>query len=98
MLKWLEYDPENGEQIEFCCNQIKSVYGSLITWDAKEEKWAMKVERWTTYQDPYTSKYVTKKVEGVQDIKTIDYCMFCGKNLYKDDLRYDTWITKTDPK
>lgn len=93
MLKWLEYDPENGEQIEFCCNQMKSVYGSLITWDAKEEKWAMKVDRWTMFQDPYTSKYITKKVEGVQDIKTIDYCMFCGKNMYKEELRYDTWIS-----
>ena len=90
MIKWKEYTTKDGEQIEFCCDTIKSVYGNLITWDPAEKKWAIKVDRTTMYQDPYTSKYIVKKVEGIQDLKSIDYCMFCGKNIYKDEMRYNT--------
>jgi hypothetical protein len=89
MITWKQYSQEHGEQIEFCCDPLKSVYGSLLTWDEKEKKWAIRVDRFTMYQDPYTSKYITKKVNGVQDLKIVDYCMFCGKNFYKEELRYD---------
>ena len=92
MITWKSYDSENGEQIDFCCNEMKSVYGNLLTWDEAAKKWCLKVDRYTMYQEPTTSKYITKKVDGLQDLKVITYCPFCGKNNYKEELRYDSWI------
>jgi len=93
MIKWKSYDENEGELIEFCCDKLKSIYGNLLTWDPQDKKWCLKVDRITTFQDPLTSKYIVKKVDGIEDLKAIDYCPFCGANCYKEEMRYDAWIT-----
>lgn len=90
MIIWREYDSDRGEQIDFCCDAIKSVYGSLVSWDPAERKWCLLVRRMTVQHNPYTSQNVTSEVNIGYDTKLFDYCMFCGKNVYKDELRYDT--------
>lgn len=89
MIIWKEYDTDKGEQIDFCCDQMKSVYGSLVTWDPAERKWCLLVRRMTTQHNPYTGKNETSEVKIGYDTKLIDYCPFCGENVYKEELRYD---------
>jgi len=91
VIKWKEYSDKDGELIEFCCDSLQAIYSNLLTWDQSIKKWCLKVDRITTLQDPYTSKYIVKKVDGIQDLKAIDYCPFCGANCYKEELRYDAW-------
>ena len=91
MIIWKSFDSETGEDIEFCCNDIKSVYGSLITWDPALEKWCILVRRKTIQHNPYTSKNVELIEKDKMDMLPIEYCCFCGKNVYhNNEMRYNT--------
>jgi len=90
MITWKSYSSETGENIEFCCDTIQSVYGPLVTWDPADKKWCIIVRRQTVQHNPYTSKNETIIEKDKFDLKTIDYCPFCGKNIYKEEMRYNT--------
>lgn len=90
MITWKAFNSETGEDIEFCCNTLQNVYGSLLTWDPGLEKWCFLVRRKTVQHNPYTSKNVVLIEKDKMDMLAVEYCPFCGKNVYKDELRYNT--------
>lgn len=84
MITWKSFNSETGEQIDFCCPEMQSVYGNLVTWDPGDKKWCVLINRKTKFMDPYTSKMIEKIELDKQDLKPIEWCPFCGKNVYKD--------------
>lgn len=90
MIIWKSFNSETGEEIEFCCNILKTLYGTLLTWDPADGKWCVLVRRKTVQHNPYISKNVELIEKDKMDLLNIEYCPFCGKNVYKDELRYDT--------
>lgn len=79
VIKWIRFDPDEGEIIEFCCDAMRKAYGISITWDPGEKRWCKREKRKTKYQDPYTSKFIFKTVEGIEDLIPIEKCEFCGE-------------------
>ena len=92
-IKWIKYDPEFGEVIEFCCDAMKKAYGISITWDPGAKRWCKREKRKTKYQDPYSSKFIFKTVEGIEDLIPIDKCEFCGSPVDEQSAGITTfWI------
>ena len=80
-MRWIRYDPEEGEIIEFCCDDMKREYGISIGWDEGSKSWCKREKRKTYYQDPYTSKMIFKIVEGVEDLTPIEKCPYCEASM-----------------
>ena len=79
MIIWKSYSPDEGEQIDFCCDSMKSVYGNLLTWDPADKKWCFLIKRKTIQHNPYTQKNEVIIEKDKEDLKIIQYCPFCGK-------------------
>lgn len=82
MIIWKSYNPETGEEVDFCCKDMRNVYGTLVTWDPADKKWCILVRRQTVQHNPYTSKDEVIIEKDKLDTKPIEYCPFCGENIY----------------
>lgn len=88
MIKWKGYSEATGENIEFCCPAMEHCYKEQhISYDVTVGKYCIRLPRRTKRE---VIRMEVGVVPGIEDNFVIDYCMFCGKNIYKDDLRFDT--------
>lgn len=97
MIKWIRYDPQDGEVIEFCCDNMKSIYGKIITY-TEENMYGVKVPRYHKIEDHENHKIRDEMIKPVQyDLSIIEYCPFCGKSIYNEfENRYDMRPPKKD--